>query len=63
MKPYISHQRSKIMNRIVYFYEGWILPPHNESLLSAKKRELKEKTKYLDPKVLYTLNEEEKKGI
>jgi len=50
------------MSKYINIYEGWILPPNNVSLFELKKRELKEKTKYLDPKILYTLSEEEKNG-
>ena len=51
-----------LTKRIYRFYENWILPPQNESLVELKRREFREKTKYLDPKVLYTLTDEEKTG-
>jgi len=62
MKSYLFHLRNKFMSKYINIYEGWILPPNNVSLFELKKRELKEKTKYLDPKILYTLSEEEKNG-
>ena len=53
----------KIVNRIAIFYENWMIPPQNESLIELKKREFRERTKYLQPKILYTLSEEEKKDL
>jgi hypothetical protein len=50
------------INKFYYFYENYIIPPQNESLLQLKKREFRERTKYLKPKMLYSLSEEEKKG-
>lgn len=41
-------------------YERIIIPPQNISLLELKRQEFKEKTKYLDLKILYSLSEEEK---
>lgn len=49
-------------SRLINFYENWILPPQNETLLELKKREFREKTKYLKPEVFYGLSEEEKRG-
>jgi len=62
MKAALDRLRHKMMIRIVNFYEGWIIPPQRESLFEIKKRELAERTKYLNPKLLYTLSEEEKNG-
>jgi hypothetical protein len=53
----------KIGNRIAMLYENWIIPPQNETLIEIKRKEFKEKTKYLDPKVLYTLTDEEKTDL
>ena len=55
--------KDKLINKIYNFYENWIIPPQNESLIELKRREFKERTKYLNPKILYTLSIEEKKGI
>lgn len=54
--------RTPMIRYIYHFYENWIIPPQNESLMELKRREFKEKTKYLDPKELYRLTEEEKQG-
>ena len=54
---------TKLYHRSYIFYENWIIPPQNETLLELKRREFKEKTKYLDPKVLYNLSEDEKKDL
>jgi hypothetical protein len=62
-----NHSNKKENNffikNIYNFYENWIMPPQNESLIELKRREFKEKTKYLDPKILYQLSDEEKTGI
>jgi len=50
-------------NKLYLFYENWIIPPQNETLLELKRREFKERTKYLDPKILYNLSEEEKNNL
>jgi hypothetical protein len=50
----------KLSRKLYLFYENWIIPPQNETLLEAKRREFKERTKYLNPKILYNLSEEEK---
>ncbi len=55
-----SNINNKISNKTYLFYENWIIPPQNETLLETKRREFKERTKYLDPKILYNLSEEEK---
>jgi len=55
--------QTKFSNRIYLFYENWIIPPQNETLLELKRREFKERTKYLDPKILYNLTEEEKNEL
>lgn len=55
------HKINKTISRKLYLnYENWIIPPQNETLLEAKRREFKERTKYLNPKILYNLTEEEK---
>jgi len=54
---------NKIGNKLAMLYENWIIPPQNESLIEIKRREFREKVKYLDPKVLYTLSEEEKSEL
>lgn len=48
--------------RILRFYENWIIPHQNETLLELKRREFREKTKYLKPEVFYGLTEEDKQG-
>jgi len=53
----------KLGNRIAMLYEDWVIPPQNESLIEIKRKEFKERTKYLDPKVLYSLTEEEKADL
>jgi hypothetical protein len=53
----------KLQPRILNFYENWIIPPQNESLLELKRREFREKTKYLKPEIFYGLTEQEKEGI
>ena len=53
----------KLGNRLAMLYEDWIIPPQNESLIEIKRKEFREKTKYLDPKILYTLTEEEKTDL
>jgi hypothetical protein len=53
----------KLGNKLAMFYENWFIPPQNESMIEIKKREFKERTKYLDPKILYTLSEDEKKEL
>jgi hypothetical protein len=55
-------KKINLITKLYYFYENYIIPPQNESLLQLKRREFKERTKYLKPKVLYSLSEEEKKG-
>jgi hypothetical protein len=55
--------KQKVIDRVYSFYENWVIPPQNESLLELKRREFKEKTKYLNPKILYTLSAEEKKDL
>jgi hypothetical protein len=55
--------KQKIVDWIYSFYENWVIPPQNETLLELKRREFKEKTKYLNPKLLYTLTPEEKKEL
>lgn len=54
---------NKLGNKIAMLYENWIIPPQNESLIEKKRQEFKERTKYLDPKVLYTLTDEEKSEL
>lgn len=58
-----SKINSKLSNKIYHFYENWIIPPQNETLLELKRREFKERTKYLDPKILYNLSEQEKNEL
>ena len=41
-------------------YEDWVIPLQNESMIEIKRKEFKERTKYLDPKVLHSLTEEER---
>lgn len=53
----------KLGNTFAMLYENWIIPPQNESLIEIKRKEFRERTKYLDPKILYTLNEEEKNDL
>jgi hypothetical protein len=53
----------KLGNRVAIYYENWIIPPQNESLIELKRKEFKEKTKFLDPKILYSLSEEEKNDL
>ncbi len=62
MKLLSFKNKFNLKSRIIHFYENWILPPQNESLIELKKREFREKTKYLKPEVFYALTEEEKKG-
>lgn len=54
---------SNIQRKGYLFYENWIVPPQNETLLELKRREFRERTKYLDPKILYNLSEEEKSEL
>lgn len=59
----LKKNRKQFILRFIYnFYENWVIPPQNETLLELKRREFKERTKYLDPKLLYTLSKEEKQG-
>lgn len=60
--PLINIQ-TKFSNKVYLFYENWIIPPQNETLLELKRREFRERTKYLDPKILYNLSEEEKRDL
>ena len=53
----------KFGNKLAMIYENWFIPPQNESLIEIKRKEFKERTKYLDPQVLYTLSEEEKSEL
>jgi hypothetical protein len=53
----------KFLNKLTMKYEDWIIPPQNESLIELKRREFKERTKYLDPKILYGLTQEEKNEL
>lgn len=62
-KDSLNKIQTKFSNRIYLFYENWIIPPQNETLLELKRREFKERTKYLDPKILYNLSEEEKREL
>ena len=55
--------KNKFSNKLYLFYENWIIPSQNETLLELKRREFKERTKYLDPKALYNLSEEEKRDL
>lgn len=55
--------KRKIINTIYKIYELSILPPQNVSLLELKRKEFKEKTKYLDMKLLYNLTEDEKNDL
>jgi len=50
----------KLGNKLAMLYENYFILPQNETLIELKRKEFKEKTKYLDPKVLYTLTDEEK---
>lgn len=50
----------KLGNKVAMFYENWIIPAQNESLIEIKRKEFKERTKYLEPSILYNLSEEEK---
>jgi hypothetical protein len=60
LKTPFNSLNNKLSRKLYLFYENWIIPPQNETLLEAKRREFKERTKYLDPKILYNLSEEEK---
>jgi len=60
-KDSLNKVQKGFSNRIYRYYENWIIPPQNETLLELKRREFKERTKYLDPKILYNLSEEEKR--
>lgn len=63
LKFYLNKTKNiSAIKSIQNFYENWIIPPHNELLLELKKREFKERTKYLDPKIFYTLSQDEKNG-
>jgi hypothetical protein len=53
----------KFGNKLAMFYENWFIPPQNESLIEIKRKEFKERTRYLDPKILYTLTDEEKSDL
>ena len=53
----------KLGNRLAMSYENWIIPPQNESLIEIKRKEFKERTKYLEPKILYSLSAEEKDDL
>jgi hypothetical protein len=50
----------KLGNKLAMFYENWLIPPQNESLIEIKRKEFKERTRYLEPSILYNLTEEEK---
>lgn len=63
VKDSLNRLQGKFSNRMYLFYENWIIPPQNETLLELKRREFKERTKYLDPKILYNLSEEEKREL
>ena len=52
--------KRNIIHKIYSFYKNWVIPPHNETLLEVKRKEFKEKTKYLDMKTLYNLSDQEK---
>lgn len=62
MKASFSNLNQKILKKVYVFYENWIIPPQNKGLLQLKIEELKEKTKYMDPKINYALSQQEKKG-
>jgi hypothetical protein len=53
----------KLGNKLAMTYENWLITPQNESLIEIKRKEFKERTRYLDPKILYTLTDEEKKDL
>jgi len=55
--------KQKLIKSIYKIYELSILPPQNISLLELKRKEFKEKTKYLDMKILYNLSEDEKNDL
>lgn len=55
--------KERFVQSVYQMYEQWILPPQNISLLELKKKEFKERTKYLDLKVLYNLSDEEKSEL
>jgi hypothetical protein len=58
----LNYLKGGIKSRIFYFYENWVIPPQRESLLELKKKEFREKTKYLKPEVFYGLTVDEKNG-
>ncbi len=56
--------KQRFINKIYKFYELSILPPQNITLLELKRKEFKEKSKYLlDLKTLYNLTNEEKNNL
>lgn len=48
---------------IVNYYETYVLPNQSIDMLTLKRREFKEKTKYLNIKELNNMTEEEKKDL
>ena len=55
--------KQRLINKIYRYYELCILPPQNITLLELKRKEFKEKTKYLDMKILYNLSDQEKNDL
>ena len=53
----------KLGNKLALLYEDWVIPPQNESLIEIKRKEFRERTKYLHPTILYTLTDEEKTDL
>lgn len=59
---FLKEKKNKFIFSLYKLYES-ILPPQNITLLELKRKEFKERTKYLDLKILYNLTEEEKKEL
>lgn len=55
--------KDALIKRIYYFYESYIIPPQQISLLELKRKEFLEKSKYLDLKTLYNISDEEKEYL
>ena len=62
-KQTLLKYKQRIVSFIYRKYESNYLPPQNITLLDLKKKEFKEKTKYLDLKILYNLTKEEKESL
>lgn len=52
-----------MVRKLYYWYESYMIPPQQISLLELKRKEFKEKTKYLDLKILYNMSDEEKEYL